>query len=63
MRILTGKTCGRRHKDGCYTADSVFEKVRQQLVEFARRSHEFRKNLSAESAKEKNIENGNSTDD
>ena len=53
MRILTGRSCGRRHKDGCYTADSIFEQVRLRLVEFARRAQEFRKNLSAEPAKEK----------
>ena len=59
MRILTGKNCGRRHKDGCYTKDSVFEKVRERLVEFARRSQEFRKSLSTEPAKEKSSGEGN----
>ena len=45
IRILTGVGCGQRHKDGSYTADSIFEKVRLRLVEFARLSKTFNKNL------------------
>jgi len=45
IRILTGQTCGLAHKDGSYTKDSIYEKIRLRLVEFARISHDFRKNL------------------
>jgi lon-related putative ATP-dependent protease len=45
IRILTGVGCGQRHKDGSYTADSIFEKVRLRLVEFAKLAKTFNKNL------------------
>ena len=45
IRILTSVGCGKRHKDGSYTADSIFEKVRQRLVEFAKLLKTFNKNL------------------
>lgn len=45
MQILTGRPCGRIHKDGSYTKDSVFELVRKRLVEFARTSRHFHKTL------------------
>lgn len=45
IRILTGVKCGQRHKNGNYTADSIFEKVRLRLVEFATLAKSFNKNL------------------
>ncbi len=52
IEILTGVKCGVKHKDGCYTAESVFDKVRQQLVQFAESAHQFRKNLGNGSKKD-----------
>ncbi|MBD3226377.1 MAG: AAA family ATPase [Caldithrix sp.] len=48
IRILTGKSCGFEHKDGSFTEDSIFERVRLRLVRFARTAHKFRKSLSAD---------------
>ncbi len=45
IRLLTGVPCGMKHRDGKYTKDSIFDKVQQRLIEFARTSHQFRKNL------------------
>ena len=47
IEILTGVKCGIKHKDGSYTAESIFDKVRQQLVQFAESAHQFRKNLGS----------------
>ncbi len=51
MRILTAVPCGIEHKDGSFTDNSVFERVRQQLIEFARTAQQFRKNLGANANK------------
>jgi predicted ATP-dependent protease len=56
IEILTGSACGKLHKDNTYTKNSVFEYVRQRLVDFARISKNFQKDLSKNS--EKNTENG-----
>jgi lon-related putative ATP-dependent protease len=57
IRILTGVCCGQRHKDGSYTEDSIFEKVRLRLIEFARLSKTFSKNLlNDKKTEEKNDE-------
>ncbi|HEM49388.1 MAG TPA: ATP-dependent protease, partial [Caldithrix sp.] len=57
IRILTGIGCGQKHKDGSYTEDSIFEKVRLRLVEFARLSRTFNKNLlNDKKTEEKNEE-------
>jgi lon-related putative ATP-dependent protease len=45
IRILTGVSCGLKHKDGSYTEDSIFEKVRLRLVDFARTAKTFNKNI------------------
>ena len=52
IEILTGTKCGIRHKDGSYTAESVFDKVRQQLVQFAESTHQFRKKLGSSTKKD-----------
>lgn len=52
MLILTGTKCGIKHKDGGFTADSVFELVRQKLVHFAESTHRFRKSLGVDAKKE-----------
>ncbi|MBN2426140.1 MAG: AAA family ATPase [Calditrichaceae bacterium] len=45
LQILTGQNCGQIHKDGAYTKNSIFEKVRLKLIEFAKISHQFQKSL------------------
>ncbi|WP_456408515.1 Lon protease family protein [Caldithrix abyssi] len=52
LYILTGQKCGLRHKDGSYTQNSIFEKVRQRLVEFARQTQAFRQQISEMSKKD-----------
>ena len=52
IRILTGKIAGIEHKDGSFTKDSVFENVRERLIDFARKSKTFTKNLTSEAKKE-----------
>ncbi len=59
IRILTGEKCGLSHKDGSFTKDSIFEKVRQRLIEFARISQSFRKSLSDSIKKEDDEKNDN----
>ena len=59
IRILTGVAGGQRHKDGSYTDNSIFEKVRLKLVEFAKLSKNFNKNLS----NDKKSENKNGEED
>ena len=55
IRLLTGIGCGNKHKDGSYTSDSIFEKVRLRLIDFARLSKTFNKNLlNDKKAEEKN---------
>ncbi len=56
LYILTGQKCGLRHKDGSYTQNSIFEKVRQRLVEFAKQTQVFRQQIS-ELSKKENEEN------
>ncbi len=56
--ILTGQKCGIRHKDGTYTENSIFEKVRRQLVEFARQTQTFRRQIGEMSKKEAEEPNG-----
>ncbi len=51
MKILTGKSCGRKHKNGSYTKDSIFDMVQQRLIEFARTSKNFSKTLDGDSDK------------
>lgn len=63
IRILTGKNAGIRHKDGTYTQDSVFEHVRQRLVEFAKTSKNFTKSVGNEKKKEDKNENEESIAD
>jgi len=56
MLILTGTKCGLKHKDGGFTADSVFELVRQKLVHFAESTHKFRKSLGVDAKKEEKMD-------
>ncbi len=58
LYILTGQKCGVRHKDGTYTKDSIFERVRQKLVEFAKQSSAFRKQIDQMAKKENGKKNG-----
>lgn len=57
IQILTGVKCGLKHKDGGFTADSIFELVHQKLVHFAEASHRFRKSLGADTKKEEEKNN------
>lgn len=57
IRILTGMNAGIKHKDGTYTKESVFEYVRQRLIEFAKTSKNFNKSISDEKKKEDINEN------
>ena len=57
IRILTGTRCGVSHKDGSFTKGSIFDKVQQRLIEFARTAHRFRKSLGDTDKKENNEEN------
>ena len=52
LYILTGQKCGLRHKDGSYTKNSIFEKVRLRLVDFAKQTQLFRQQISEMSKKE-----------
>jgi len=56
MRLLTGHPCGQGHKDGQFTKDSIYEKVRERLVEFARTSQQFRKQLDGDNSKKEENE-------
>ncbi len=56
LYILTGQKCGLRHKDGSYTQNSIFEKVRQRLIEFARQTQAFRHQINEMSKKENGLE-------
>lgn len=56
IRILTGQPCGQEHKDGSYTKDSIFDKVRARLIEFARISKRFSKQLEGDAAKKEENE-------
>ncbi len=55
LYILTGKKCGKPHKDGSYTKDSIFEKVRQKLFDFAKQTQAFRRQIDQATK----AENGN----
>ncbi len=46
IEILTGLPAGRLRKNGTFTANSVFEKVRLKLVEFAMLVQKFKHNIS-----------------
>ncbi|NOX90337.1 MAG: AAA family ATPase [Calditrichaeota bacterium] len=59
LYILTGQKCGLRHKDGSYTKNSIFERVRLKLVEFAKQTQIFRRQIGEMSKKE----NEESSDD
>ena len=52
IQILSGVKCGQIHKDGTFTKNSIFDKVQQGLVEFARSAHRFRKSLGDADKKE-----------
>jgi len=52
LYILTGQKCGLRHKDGSYTENSIFEKVRQRLVDFAKQTQLFKQQISELNKKE-----------
>ncbi len=54
LYILTGKKCGKRHKDGTYTKDSIFEKVRRKLFDFAKQTQAFRKQIDQMTKEESN---------
>ena len=54
LYLLTGQKCGIRHKDGTYTKDSIFERVRQKLFDFAKQTQAFRKQIEQISKKERN---------
>ena len=51
IRILTDTPAGQKHKDGTFTKDSVFELVRNRLVEFSTNAKRFGKILDKAATK------------
>ena len=46
MELLSGRKCGRLHKDGSFTKDSIFGLVQNQLREFSVNTHEYHKGIN-----------------
>ncbi|RMF61930.1 MAG: ATP-binding protein [Calditrichaeota bacterium] len=55
LKLLTGKTAGRRGKSGRFTRNSIYDLVEKRLKEFAYRADNYRK-LLGETKKKKNNE-------
>jgi lon-related putative ATP-dependent protease len=51
IRILTDTPAGQKHKDGTFTKESVFELVRERLVEFSTNAKRFGKQLDKAATK------------
>jgi lon-related putative ATP-dependent protease len=51
IRILTDTVAGQKHKDGTFTRDSVFELVRQRLVDFTTTAKLFGKEVDKAASK------------